>query len=213
MVVKGDRRGGDALRRIEEPQQGKSRRGSEGHPALWRVRRMQLPGGSTRIPPARAPASSVRSVIINSNNIYSTRSSNNISIKSCNESTTINDSECVCGSIIGNSNSTDKSSNNNDKKIKKNNNKNETCKGSRKNCSDKNLNGRRSGVAGRFYRRSENADKERNGSIGNGRKSRAVKERHHLVAATTRTNRRHRVTKHPQVLLASAPRRKVRGEE
>lgn len=170
---------------------------------------MQLPGGSTRILPARAPASSVRSVIINRNNIYSTKSSNN----GCNESTTINDSECVCGSIIDNSNSSDKSSNNNDKKIKKNNNKNETCKGNRKNFSDKNLNGRRSGVAGRFYRRSEDPDKERNGSVGNGRKSRAVKERHHLVAATTRTNRRHRITKHPQVLLASTPRRKVRDEE
>ncbi|XP_043501111.1 probable serine/threonine-protein kinase dyrk1 [Polistes fuscatus] len=182
---------------------------------------MQLPGGSTRIPPARAPASSVRSVIINSNNIYSIRSSSknssssnsSSSIESCNESTTIHDSECVCGSIIDKSNSSDKNSNNNDKKIKKNNKKNETCKGNRKSFSDKNFNGRRSGVAGHFYRRTESSDKERNGIVGNGRTSRTVKERHHLVVATTRTNRRHRVTKHPLVLLASAPRRKVRGEE
>lgn len=53
--------------RIGELRPRKSRRGSEGHLALWRTRRMQLPGGSTRIPPARAPASVLD--IINGNNI------------------------------------------------------------------------------------------------------------------------------------------------
>ncbi|KAK2587635.1 hypothetical protein KPH14_003758 [Odynerus spinipes] len=206
---------------------------------------MQLPGGSTRIPPARAPASSVRSVVIPSNKIgidlgissgdNCINNGNNITYGNSNgngnngktESTTISDSECVCGSVIGKNGIIGISickngKNTNDKKSRSEINvesnerieRNEKCKARRKSSSDnKSDSGRRSsGGAGRFYRRSESADKERNGSIENGRTSRPLKERHHLVAGT-RTNRRHRVTKHPQVLLASAPRRKVRSEE
>ena len=47
----------------------KSRRGGEGRLALWRARRMQLPGGGMRRPPARAPASTL--AIINGSNIKS----------------------------------------------------------------------------------------------------------------------------------------------
>jgi hypothetical protein len=66
-------------RRTGELRPRKSRRGSEGHLALWRARRMQLPGGSTRIPPARAPASLL--VIINGNNIATTIGNKRISSK------------------------------------------------------------------------------------------------------------------------------------
>ncbi|XP_032670875.1 uncharacterized protein LOC116843974 [Odontomachus brunneus] len=68
------------LTRIGELRPRKSRRGSEGHLALWRTRRMQLPGGSTRIPPARVPVSLL--VIINGNNIATTTGSKRISSKS-----------------------------------------------------------------------------------------------------------------------------------
>jgi len=71
-------------RRTGESRPRKSRRGSEGHSALWRARRMQLPGGSTRIPPARAPASLL--VIINGNNIATTIGNKRVISSKCSRS-------------------------------------------------------------------------------------------------------------------------------
>lgn len=190
---------------------------------------MQLPGGSTRIPPARTSASSVRSVVTPKSNIgidfgisngntgirngrSSRKNGNDI-----NESTrTISESECVCGSAISDNGIIGKNGkeSNCNKCSNERIGRKEKSEARRKSGNDnKSDTGRRSsGGAGRFYRRNESADKERNGIVESGRTSRLLKERHHLVAGT-RTNRRHRVTKHPQVLLASAPRRKVQGEE
>lgn len=48
-------------RRIDSTKR-KSRRGGEGQLALWRARRMQLPGGGTRRPPPRASASTLATI-------------------------------------------------------------------------------------------------------------------------------------------------------
>lgn len=135
-------------RRIGELRLRKSRRGSEGHLALWRARRMQLPGGSTRIPPARAPASVLD--IINGNNI---------------------------ATITG--------------------------------CKRINNKSSRSSGPGYNNHRSKNKKHDSSGYRSDNESTLSKKTRH----PETKANGRHRVTEQQLQSLASAPRRKVRGEE